>query len=56
MINQYVVLHEIGHGTHGRVRLGQDMSAEIQSGEDGAEVGVAEGSNAYYVSVVLSSP
>jgi len=28
MINQYVVHHEIGSGTHGRVRLGEDVSEE----------------------------
>lgn len=33
MINQYLVLNEIGHGTHGRVRLGQDLSAE-EAGPD----------------------
>ena len=27
------MLHEIGHGTHGRVRLGKDLSAEL-AGED----------------------
>lgn len=24
-INQYVILHELGYGTHGRVRLGQEV-------------------------------
>lgn len=47
MINQYLVLHEIGHGTHGRVRLGQDLSIGL-GGEDDTDANVnAEGS--YYV-------
>jgi hypothetical protein len=41
MINQYLVLQEIGHGTHGRVRLGRDMT----TGEDGG----------YYVRSKLAS-
>ncbi|ODO03316.1 CAMKK/ELM protein kinase [Cryptococcus wingfieldii CBS 7118] len=38
MINQYRVLSEIGSGTHGRVRLGQDMSAEIPTADDDGEL------------------
>ncbi|KAK8869777.1 hypothetical protein IAR55_000345 [Kwoniella newhampshirensis] len=33
------VLREIGHGTHGRVRLGEDLSAEIPIGDDDGDVG-----------------
>lgn len=31
MINQYVILKEIGRGQHGQVRLGQDISSPEQS-------------------------
>ncbi|ORX39912.1 kinase-like domain-containing protein [Kockovaella imperatae] len=43
MINQYLVRHEIGHGTHGRVRLGEDISAE-----NGLEDSDAEHERAFY--------
>ncbi|WVQ89023.1 hypothetical protein IAS59_002770 [Cryptococcus gattii] len=38
MINQYRVLSEIGSGTHGRVRLGQDMTAEIPAADDDGDL------------------
>ncbi|WVO12881.1 hypothetical protein L204_100489 [Cryptococcus depauperatus] len=38
MINQYRVLSEIGSGTHGRVRLGQDMTTEIPLADDEGEL------------------
>lgn len=38
MINQYRVLSEIGSGTHGRVRLGQDMTTEIPAADDDGEL------------------
>ncbi|WVF72184.1 hypothetical protein IAT40_006996 [Kwoniella sp. CBS 6097] len=44
MVNQYRVLREIGHGTHGRVRLGEDLSEEIPVGEDGdVGLGISSG-------------
>lgn len=45
MINQYLVLHEIGHGTHGRVRLGRDMSVDVPADE--LEVDLATGSGPF---------
>ncbi|ORY27162.1 kinase-like domain-containing protein [Naematelia encephala] len=51
MINQYLVLHELGSGTHGRVRLGRDMSAEL-SGDEGAQSGVAY----YAIKIVDRNP
>lgn len=60
MINQYLVclncvsvliqqvLQEIGHGTHGRVRLGRDMSIEAAVGAE--TPGDSDPGNAYYVS------
>ncbi|WWC61071.1 uncharacterized protein I303_103649 [Kwoniella dejecticola CBS 10117] len=39
MINQYRVLREIGHGTHGRVRLGEDLSAQLPI-DGGGDVGL----------------
>jgi hypothetical protein len=39
MINQYVVLHELGHGTHGRVRLGQEVYPEAGDTEYGDATG-----------------
>lgn len=35
MINQYLVLHEIGRGTHGTVRLGRDMSVDLPAAAAG---------------------
>ncbi|BEI88945.1 uncharacterized protein CcaverHIS019_0203070 [Cutaneotrichosporon cavernicola] len=46
MVNQYLVLHEIGHGTHGRVRLGRDMSVDVPPDE--LEVDLATGSGPFY--------
>ena len=43
------MLQEIGHGTHGRVRLGRDLSVELPAGDDG-DLGLDIGSNAFYVS------
>jgi len=37
MINQYIVKHEIGHGTHGRVRLGEEVTVEL-NGEAGPSI------------------
>ncbi|GMK56998.1 hypothetical protein CspeluHIS016_0308380 [Cutaneotrichosporon spelunceum] len=46
MVNQYLVLHEIGYGTHGRVRLGRDMSVDVPPDE--LEVDLATGSGPFY--------
>ncbi|WWC69408.1 uncharacterized protein I206_103347 [Kwoniella pini CBS 10737] len=50
MINQYRVLREIGHGTHGRVRLGEDLSAQL-SVEEGGDLGlgISQGGPFYIV-------
>lgn len=48
-MNQYLVLQEIGHGTHGQVRLGRDMSVELPPEEEG-DLGLGLHNNAYYVS------
>ncbi|CAD6582924.1 MAG: hypothetical protein TREMPRED_003439, partial [Tremellales sp. Tagirdzhanova-0007] len=56
MINQYLVLQEIGHGTHGRVRLGRDLSVELPAGDDG-DLGLDIGSNAFYaIKIVDRNP
>ena len=53
MLIRYQVLQEIGHGTHGRVRLGRDMSSETEplpSMEEGEEEVVPDnGNGTYYV-------
>lgn len=55
MINQYLVLHEIGHGTHGRVRLGRDMSVDIPPEE--LEADLATGSGPFYaIKIVERNP
>ncbi|RSH94107.1 hypothetical protein EHS25_006761 [Saitozyma podzolica] len=50
MINQYLVLHEIGHGTHGTVRLGRDMSFDFPPAESSEiyEASVTFPSSPYY--------
>ncbi|KAL7424084.1 hypothetical protein Q5752_001669 [Cryptotrichosporon argae] len=52
MINQYLVLHEIGHGTHGRVRLGRDMSAEVPT-DDNAELSPDTGTHGCYYAIKI---
>jgi [calcium/calmodulin-dependent protein kinase] kinase len=55
MINQYLVLHEIGHGTHGRVRLGRDMSIDVPPDE--LEADLATGSGPFYaIKIVERNP
>ncbi|KLT41721.1 kinase-like protein [Cutaneotrichosporon oleaginosum] len=55
MINQYLVLHEIGHGTHGRVRLGRDMSVDVPPEE--LEADLATGSGPFYaIKIVERNP
>nr|XP_031862772.1 uncharacterized protein CI109_001784 [Kwoniella shandongensis]KAA5529844.1 hypothetical protein CI109_001784 [Kwoniella shandongensis] len=58
MINQYRVLREIGHGTHGRVRLGEDLSADIPIGDDEGDVGlgISAGSPFYAIKIVDRNP
>lgn len=46
------MLREIGHGTHGTVRLGRDMSIELPAGEEG-DVGLGIAGHAFYVSDLL---
>ncbi len=41
-INQYVVLHELGYGTHGQVRLGQEIDPVTGDAVD-------RGQGSYYV-------
>ncbi|WWD15949.1 hypothetical protein CI109_100373 [Kwoniella shandongensis] len=50
------VLREIGHGTHGRVRLGEDLSADIPIGDDEGDVGlgISAGSPFYSVRAPLT--
>lgn len=38
LTDQLQVLSEIGSGTHGRVRLGQDMTAEIPAADDDGDL------------------
>lgn len=55
MINQYLVLHEIGHGTHGRVRLGRDMSVDVPPEE--LEADLATGNGPFYaIKIVERNP
>lgn len=55
MINQYLVLHEIGHGTHGRVRLGQDLAAGL-TGDDDADVNSNVDGSYYAIKIVDRVP
>lgn len=57
MINQYVILHEIGHGTHGTVRLGQDVSHEFMyEGEDTPPALPTEASTYWAIKMVDRMP
>ncbi|WVQ98761.1 hypothetical protein IAU59_005892 [Kwoniella sp. CBS 9459] len=58
MVNQYRVLHEIGHGTHGRVRLGEDLSEDLPVGDEG-DVGLGISSTRgprYAIKIVDRNP
>jgi len=48
------VLEEIGHGSHGRVRLGRDMSVDLPAGEEG-DIGLGIMGSAFYVGDQLVS-
>lgn len=49
------MLHEIGHGTHGRVRLGRDMSVDVPPDE--LEADLATGSGPFYaIKIVERNP
>ncbi|OCF35480.1 CAMKK/ELM protein kinase [Kwoniella heveanensis BCC8398] len=58
MVNQYRVLREIGHGTHGRVRLGEDLSEELPVGSDDGDVGlgISSGGPYYAIKIVDRNP
>ncbi|OCF55699.1 CAMKK/ELM protein kinase [Kwoniella mangroviensis CBS 10435] len=57
MINQYRVLREIGHGTHGRVRLGEDLSAQLPIDEGGdVGLGISQGGPFYAIKIVDRNP
>lgn len=53
----YQVLHEIGHGTHGQVRLGRDMSVDMPLGEGGEHVmGTTQTQTLYAIKMVDRMP
>lgn len=54
--DQLQVLSEIGSGTHGRVRLGQDMTAEIPAADDDGELHPPTcPENSFYVGTGINS-